>query len=145
MPFSFWFSSEADADVGDALSLVSNNLEDALNSRLAEHAFGEGVVEWALIFIVRSEDHPDYDEVFRYDKKPGVAEFRLKVDHARFKRATVESRIRLLVDVLLRSVREADGVVPESVDLDELEGAILKVASDQGWGTSKRGTKGRSS
>lgn len=140
----FWFSCEADIDIAEPYRAARALLEKSLNLGLAKTACGQ-VREWTVIFIIRAEDSPDYEEVTRYHAKRRVAEFRLKVDHAQFKRATPEDQIRLLLDVVLRSVREAGGVVPEGVDLDELEGAILRVASVQGWSASKRGTKGRSS
>jgi len=145
MPFTFWFSSEADADVDDALNPIRNEVEDALNEGLSGQTFGKDLTKWALIFILRAEHHPDYNEILRFHARRKVAEFRLKVDHAEFKRATPTIQIRLLLDVVLRSVREAVGVVPEGVDLGELEGAILKVASARGWSASRRGPKGRAS
>lgn len=128
----FWFSGEVQADVADAYRTARKEVELALNQALADKAYGP-IVGWDFIAIIRETEHPDYDEVKKYDRTDSSLEFRLKIDHARFKEADDLVRCQLLLQAVLRGAREVAAIVPAGTQIGELERDILGVARARRW------------
>jgi Immunity protein 44 len=83
-----WMSSEASRDVATALRKTRNEIEQIVNSSLANRDYGEGVRQWAFIAIVLPTDmHQEYPERLKYRKSDRSVEFRLHIDWTRSKRA----------------------------------------------------------
>ena len=129
----FWFSGEVQGDIYDEYRLARKEVVEALNAAFNARDIGIGVESWDLIPIIRAEDHPDYDEVRKYDRKDKSMEFRLKINHERFKAGSSLVRRRLIMESVIRSVKEADGLVPKTVNLDSIAEGVLGVAREKGW------------
>src|SRR5882757_8793876 len=97
-----WMSAEVQLDVGDAYRLARNEIEAKINKALSTKDYGQGLRKLALIVIIRELDSPDYGEVKRYSKRKLEAEFRLKIDHAAFKRASPLQQRGLIIGCLIR-------------------------------------------
>jgi hypothetical protein len=129
----FWFSGEIQGDVDDLYRAARKDVLLALqDAGAAERDFGP-VEKWVLIGIVTPDDHPAYPEVQKYDRRDKCMEFRLKIEHARFKSTDDAGRRKLFVDCLLRSTRDAVCVVPKGAPLDEIRMFIIGVARERGW------------
>ena len=60
----------------------------------------------AFIAIILDFEDPAYHEVTKYDRRTKIAEFRLKIDHAVFKKASSPEQRRLIIKALLRSITQ---------------------------------------
>jgi hypothetical protein len=100
-----WMTSEAMADVADALRVVRNSAEEEMNRFLADTAFPQDFKEWAVIVIVLPKDlEPSFPEVVRKSGKRKVLEFRLQIPHQEFLIASDAERLGMLFDCLSRSI-----------------------------------------
>ncbi len=129
----FWNSCEAEVDVADPLRYAGNDIEDKLNEALSTRSYGDGVVEWAIIFIMLSQDDPNYCEIQRFHKKRKVVEFRLKVDHAKFKSGTEIEQRQLLSAAILRSFRLTSKMKLDDFDQTKYESDVCQVLTSHGW------------
>jgi hypothetical protein len=130
----FWYSGEIEDDVGDAFGRASNEVEAVLNQELGGLAVGSELARWDSIPMIRPEEFSfDYPEVRRYRRKDKSIEFRLRIDHARFKQGDHAAQCGLLIESLLKSVEDARKLVPSTVDLDTLGNAIRRVAQTRKW------------
>ncbi|MCK9818255.1 hypothetical protein M1B35_30040 [Pseudomonas sp. MAFF 302046] len=60
---------------------------------------------WSFISIILSGKFvSDYPEVFKFNKKSKVLEFRLKIDHESFKQADESLQISMMLDSIERSI-----------------------------------------
>ena len=112
---------------------MRKDVEAALSDALGDRDYGPQLREWAFIAIIREADHPDYDEVRKHDRRDKSLEFRLKVDHERFKAADELTRRRMLMAALLRSAGEAVGVAPGGTKLEQIERDMMEVARSKAW------------
>ena len=93
------------ADVADALQVVRNNAEEAVNRFLTGTAFPQDFEEWAVIVIALPKDlEPSFPEVVRKTSKRKVLEFRLHIPHQEFLAASDAERQAMLLDCLSRSI-----------------------------------------
>lgn len=129
----FWLSGEVQVDIADAYRAVRKEVEAALNEALGDRDYGPHVREWDFIAIIRELDHPDYDELKKYDRRDKSLEFRLKLNHEQFKAADELARRRMLMGALVRSAREAVGVAPSGTRLDQIERDMMGVARSKAW------------
>lgn len=121
-----WMGAEVDADVYEMYRDARAAVEAEVNRLLEAHSGPPHVGKWAYVAIIRAEDHPDYREFAKLHKRRGVVEFRLKVAHSEFKRASASRARGMLLESLVRSremFREL-GVefsqAPDSEDLTDL-------------------------
>jgi len=130
-----WMSSEADKDVGRSYRSARNKIEKAVNKWLETANYGTTVKEWVLIGIVTAEEYPGFGEVNRFTKKSGVAEFRLRIDHAAFKKAAndMNARCKLICKSLIRSLDLlAKKKIPD-FDHKSLMADFREFAKKKGW------------
>ncbi len=99
-----WMSAEIQADVGDSYRVLSHAIENEVNRLLDAIALSEKAETWALIAVIMKIERTDYDEVVKRSCRGKVLEFRLKIPYTVFLLANNESRIRLIFDLLQRSV-----------------------------------------
>jgi len=128
----FWLSGEVDSDVSTAFRAARNEVMEAANGAIRNLHVGP-VKEWAFIAIIRSVDSPFYTELTTYHRRDSSLEFRLKIDHADFKRADDRGASRLMMAALLRSAHEAKTVAPPGVDLDLITNELVAVAVANDW------------
>lgn len=127
-------SGEIDSDVAGAYREVRRMFEDILNGELESNEYGEGLAEWNyLAMILGKNSPPDYQEVKRYDTRGKAAEFRLIIDHDRFKNGTVKARSTLLAESLLRSLALLDEMKVPNADVAGLRRDFISVAEREGW------------
>lgn len=126
-------SGEIQSDIADEYRSARKDIESAANAVLGSSDYGDGINKWVLIAIIRDEDHPDFDEVRKYQKKDRRFESRLKISHADFKTADAMVRRKLIVDALLRSVGEMRRLNIRNIDHAKLESDIRELASSKGW------------
>lgn len=126
----FWWSGEVEGDAFDPYRETMKAIEAVLNRLLEGVSLGPKIEQWAFVAIIRTEDHPDYDEVAKKSSKGKVLEFRLKVPYAEFARASRNGQIRLILGSLSRSVTRMEklGVPTETQNI--LNG-ILARAEEQ--------------
>ncbi len=79
-------------------------VEGALTRLLEGVSFGPKIEQWTFIAIIRTEDHPDYDEVAKKTSNGKVLEFRLKIPYGEFVSASRNGQIRQILGALSRSV-----------------------------------------
>jgi hypothetical protein len=128
-----WTSSEAMADLVESLRSARRDVEQALNLSVASEGYGAGVSTWAIIYIVMDEDDPAYTEIRRYNKRAGVMEFRLKVDHRAFKEADPLAQRKLLAATVLRSLDLFDDVRVADFDADRFKRDLTQALRKNQW------------
>ena len=122
-----WMSCEAMAEVADSFRSVRSKLERSINEQIASLSAVE-FEKWALIIILRPDNHPDYQEIIRLDKKKKVIEFRLKISYSSFASGSEEEQFRLVKESLFRSLGiMLDRGIPLA-EVKPLQMAVEKVA-----------------
>jgi hypothetical protein len=100
-----WMSGEIQADIADSYRGIRNSIEIEVNRLLNNANIDIKIQEWAVIPIILSENITEqYPEVVKKSVKGTSFECRLKIPHANFLSANVRHRIKLIFQVLLRSV-----------------------------------------
>ena len=128
----FWSSSEIQSDVADSHRPARKDVELAINSVIATRSYGAGVSQWALIYIIL-EEGDDYPETYRYQKKNGVAEFRLTVDYANIKVCDDFEHRKQLASAILRSLELAKTMKIQSFKLDTFSHDVIDILTERGW------------
>ncbi|MBU9179969.1 Imm44 family immunity protein [Burkholderia gladioli] len=100
-----WMSGENEADIGDDARVVRNAIEPVVNQFMEGQVFLEGFEKWAFMTIILSEKFiSGFPEVAKVSSKGKVLEFRLRISHDEFKRASSVDKISMTIDALERSV-----------------------------------------
>lgn len=128
----FWSSSEVQSDVADSHRPARKDLELAINNVIAERSYGDGVSQWALIYIILDEGD-DYPELNRYQKKNGVAEFRLVVDYAAIQACDHMEHRKVLAQTIVRSLDLAKTMKIASFDLDAFSRDVVSALAQLRW------------
>ena len=98
-------SGEINHDVYDAYFILSREIERLVNDRFKETNFGSGLKVWSVIpIILPKSSQSSFPEIAKYDKKTRRCEFRLFIDHAKFKKGSKPEQYRLFCDMLKRSL-----------------------------------------
>ena len=95
-----FISSETDADIGPAFRKLIMEISPKLKSLFNENSYGDEVSEIAIIptiFSAKTYEILQYKERKRYSLKTKEAEFRLKIDHQKFKDADEEGKSKAYV------------------------------------------------
>jgi hypothetical protein len=128
----FWMSGEVQDDIADAHRIARKEIEQALTSELS--ACDYGLQQWAFISMITPwVDDEDYPEVKRYRKKERTVEFRLRIDHKRFKAASPTVQLRLLAESALRSFDLLVEKKPPGVKAEALRDDVQELFRDRGW------------
>lgn len=133
---TIWMSGELQADVGDSCAAAQNGIERVINNVINKRDYGAGVVEWALIPTILNpqfEKSTGYAEIRRYWRAKRETEFRLRIDHARFKAADDAGKRRLIFEMILRSVNEARAMKIPAFDLDRFAADLKDIGAEHGW------------
>ena len=102
----YWSTSETSEDIGDTLSSFRRTIEVELN-KLLENSPSEDdkYPTWAVIFVCVSDEFLDFfAETLVLRKKPPAIEHRLQINFHDFTSANSFGKVKLMIDVLRRSV-----------------------------------------
>jgi hypothetical protein len=122
-----WMSGEIDADVADDYRRLRQAIESAINARLAAISVGDSVAELAFIPIITSIARGLNPEVAKFRKRQKEAEFRVIVDHTRFRLADEHLRRRILLDALESCVRRLPELGASDVNVTIVSDCIRNV------------------
>src|SRR6266480_5059545 len=111
-----WTSAELDADVAAKHQAASKLIKEAVNKRLKDHKFTSPWKSWDFISIIMSE-RDFYDEVAKKSKKDKSLEFRLKIDHGKFLKASQKQANQMLIEALERSVEKMSNMDVTDADI----------------------------
>ena len=101
----FSMSGEIDADIGRGEHVARNKILPILAELVEGASLAFELERWSFISIILSGKFiSDYPEVFKFNKKSKVLEFRLQVDHERFKQADEPLQISMMLDSIERSI-----------------------------------------
>lgn len=98
-----WMSSEEMADLGDATSLIENEIEARINELIKDCKLGD-YKKWCLIVMVLDDRGPDWNERVRRSLKDKILEFRLKIDYDTYANSSFEGKKKLVIKLLLKSL-----------------------------------------
>ena len=99
-----------------------------INEELKDRKFEGPWVKWSFFSIIMRRSDA-YKEVRKRHEKTGTLEFRLRVDHALFRKATQEQANAMLLDVLFRSVEQMPAMGVPQADVAALSSALANVKS----------------
>jgi hypothetical protein len=100
-----WIGGEISQDVYDAHVFSRDEIEHIVNDRLKKLNYGSGLKSWDVIPIIMPKRRQiDYPEIAKYSQKKRDCEFRLYIDHAKFKKGSQAEQYRLYCDMLTRSL-----------------------------------------
>jgi hypothetical protein len=120
-----WIGAEMDADVADSFREARNRVEVAINRVTLPKSYDLPVTDWDCIAIVRADEN--FPERVCYSQKNREMDFRLRIDHAGFKAASLHDQELMLFTMLRRSLELLAKRLPTTLKLDELY-ADLKAA-----------------
>lgn len=124
-----WMGAEIDRDVNVAYRQVRQEIEARMNALLVDSAYGGDIDEWTVIPII-SALQPYYGEIARVSKKGRSAEFRLRIPHAEFKDATRDGQRRLVMDMLIRTLRMMPKLGAQGLNVDRLAHDMERLLTD---------------
>jgi hypothetical protein len=113
-----WIGAEMDADVADSFRIARNRVEAAINLVILPKSYDLPVTGWDCIAIIRAD--ATFPERVRYSQKSREMDFRLRIDHARFKAASSDEQELMLFTMLRRSLELLAKRLPSTLKLDEL-------------------------
>jgi hypothetical protein len=122
----FWWSGEIEGDAFDPYRETMRAIESAICPLLDHVSFGNGAEQWAYIAIIRTDDHPNYDEMAKRTSKGKVLEFRLKIAYAPFVSGSRSDRIRLVLRSLSRCISLMESLTVTSEIQDRLRQIVLR-------------------
>ena len=103
MAIRIWIGGELYHDVDDFD--LSKEIVCAVNDCLRSTSYGSGLRSWDVIPIIMPKRRRlDYPEKAKYNQKSGDCEFRLYIDHTKFKKGSLAEQYRLYCDMLRRSL-----------------------------------------
>lgn len=114
-------------DVADSYRECRKVIELAVNDLILTEAILPEIDKWAYIAIIRDEDHPDYSEISKKSSKGKVLEFRLKISHEKFLKASYSDRIAMVLDSLDRSIDLMSGLNISDDNRMRIRGILCKV------------------
>jgi hypothetical protein len=126
-----WIGAEMSADVADAWRVARNATEASINELLQKREYELPVTQWNCIGIVR--DDANFAERATYSKKKRSMDFRLSIDHDRFKTASSAIRERMVFEMLLRSLEILCAKSGEAAGIELLTKDIKELAVTKGW------------
>lgn len=124
-----WISGEIDEDVAEKHQAAWQVVQKAVNARLKPHKFSSPWKSWDFIAIIMSE-RDFFDEVAKKTKKDKSLEFRLKIDHTAFLKASQKQANALLLKALDRSVDKMADMEVTDDDIRFLKSALRDAAAD---------------
>jgi hypothetical protein len=133
-----WMSGELQDDVADQYREARKLVEGRLNERFKQSDYGKGLREWTFIAMLYPGEGPNYQEVRRYDRRGKSCEFRLKINHTKFRTADRDERAGLLCEALLECLSHLEAMKIEEVKTEQIRADCLDVARANGWRLSAR-------
>jgi hypothetical protein len=128
-----WISGETKDDVEEGFRPARNDVDQTLNAALADRNYGPAVEKWALIPIILPFEDERWGEIRKYHKRRKVVEFRLKINHTKFKAATPARQRALICACLLRSIDLFPLLKVNGFDYQTFRGDLEGVTSEKGW------------
>ncbi|HWE35179.1 MAG TPA: Imm44 family immunity protein [Isosphaeraceae bacterium] len=130
----FWMSGEVEADVSDQFLEALRRIEGPLTNAFKEKDYGSGLSEWDFIPVIMSISLIKfYKEIKKYNKIEKSCEFRLHINHDRFRLADERERADLLCRSMLRSLDMLEFMNIQDIDVDRLKSDFLQVATANDW------------
>ncbi|MBN1795293.1 MAG: hypothetical protein JW804_01340, partial [Sedimentisphaerales bacterium] len=122
---TFWMSGEIEGDVYDDYDLTENTIENNIKNFINNKNYGTGIKLWSfLTILLEPNTDPYYPEIKRYSRKNKQVEFRLKIDYKKFRDGNDKSRLKLLAESVLRSVKLMREMKIKDFDIDRLEADV---------------------
>jgi hypothetical protein len=116
-----WMSGEVHQDVYDAFFKTRTEIEQAINARIRSKKYGTGLKSWDVIPIILPRKLlDDYPEIAEYDQATHECEFRLHLDHSKFKQGSEAVQRKLFGDMLRQSLDYLSSWAIDNFDVDKL-------------------------
>ncbi len=122
----FWWSGEIERDAAELYCETMRSIKSVICPLLEHVSFGNTAEQWVYIAIIRTDDHPAYNEVAKRTSKGKVLEFRLKIPFAPFVSGSRNDRIRLVLRSLSRCVSLMENLTITREVQDKLRQVILR-------------------
>jgi len=124
----FWFSGEVDSRAANTFRTIRKELEARLNAELADRDYGSAIEKFAIIPMLLgpefAEGRPERRLVKRKER---VADYRLSIDFDAWQAGSDLDRTLLLVENVLKSIRDIGRKLPGSFRAVELEEDIRRM------------------
>ena len=121
-----WLSGEVEAEIGDSFRSVMNEVETLINEGILINYYGDGLIEWDVIFIITKEGGK---ELFKYSKRKKGTDIRINVDYNGFKDSDFLGKRNKLLDGLIKSLDVLKEMNIKDVDWENLKADLLKYRS----------------
>lgn len=120
-----WMSGEIQHDVAECYRQARLVVQRRVNERLQQMTFKTDLDQWAFIGIIRPDDHPDYQEIKKFDRRHKTIEFRLKIDHGQFLSSSHEEHIAMIIQALKRAVDLMNSLGVDPDDIEKLKSVLM--------------------
>ncbi|WP_347904707.1 Imm44 family immunity protein [Pseudomonas purpurea] len=105
----FFMSAERESDIGEGERLARTKIEPVLAGLLEEAHIEADLNGWNFISVILSEKFiSGFAEIAKFNKKDKELEFRLHIDHEKFKQADQKAQTSMMIDAIERSIGMMD-------------------------------------
>ena len=130
----FFMSAEYDGrydDFDKSLRESQNSIEKIIKDLIENRSYGGAVKNFSVIPIVikfdpKMEKEGWFEDRVLFKKKSGEADIRLRVDYERFVKGDDEIKKKLLIENVIRSIRELGKKIKDGFDVVSFEADILR-------------------
>ena len=123
---------ETQADVAKEFAAARKLVEKVLNKELEKESYDLSKLS-LLITILEKNLVSQFPESTHFNHESKVAEFKLRISHAEFKRADVVGKRNLIFQTLIRAVVALGKLNAKEIDTPRLKSDIRGVARRNGW------------
>jgi len=127
-----WTSSEISSGIGNPMKHLLL-IEDTFNKILSKVDYGAGIEELNYIAIILGEKFDVYNEVKKYNFKKKTLEFRLKIQHEEYRKASEKEQCTLIFKSILSAIDEIKVFKINNFNYQQLKLDFTKLGADQKW------------
>jgi hypothetical protein len=113
-----WVGGLIEASIADSFRQLRNTLEQAVNTALQDHYYGDALESWDVVLAVRLS--PPAEHV-RYNARTKETDICLVIDYTQFEQASVSERTGLLAEAVVKSLHQLRRKRITGVNFDQLQ------------------------
>jgi hypothetical protein len=126
--------AEVDKEAYELFLPVRKKIQDELNRLYETFEYGDGLAKFHFLSILReNDDLGNYPEIFSYDSRKRKCDYRLRVDHERFLKASFNDRCKLLCNTIRVAIEHLKDQDVEDLDVDKIILDFDGVCKSNGW------------
>ncbi|MDX2045472.1 MAG: Imm44 family immunity protein [Chitinophagaceae bacterium] len=119
-----WIGGEVDSDISESFRIIRNKIESAINYIISDKHYGDGLVSWDIIIVIKKNDGKFS---FKYNKRKKETDIRLPIKYDLFNNSTEKKRKEIVLISLLDCLEILKRSKMIDIDFDELNEDLKKI------------------